>query len=113
MVLLEMAKQDNDLEKLTSKLSKKDYQLVDPKNFDGSEIIQALIRISEITIPLIFAYLMATKRKNTITFKYRGKVDIEITSELNKLNPNAEKIMESLKRMLKEVEENNEDDTDG
>ena len=84
MILLEMPLEHNDFEELTKILPSDAYKIIYPMHIDGQAIIQALIDLAKVSIPALVSYFVGRKSLINITWKYNGKVDLEMTAAINK-----------------------------
>ena len=83
-MLLEMPLEGNDFEELSRLLPEGSYTQVFPKHFDGQTVIQAIVEFAKISIPALVSYFVGRKSLVNITWKYSGKVDLEMTAAVNK-----------------------------
>lgn len=84
MILLEAPLENNDFDELTKILPKDAYVIIYPMHIDGQAIIQALIDLAKVSIPALVAYFVGRKSLTNITWKYNGKIDLEMTAAINK-----------------------------
>ena len=84
MLLLEMPLENNDFDELKKVLSNDSYTIIKPKHVDGQAVIQALIDVAKVSVPALVTYLIGRKSLVTMTWKYNGKVDLEMTAAVNK-----------------------------
>lgn len=83
-ILLEMPLEDNDFDELTKLLPEDSYTIFYPKHIDGQAIIQALVEVAKVSIPALVTYFAGRKSLVNITWKYNGKIDLEMTAAINK-----------------------------
>lgn len=83
-IILEMPLEGNDFDELTKLLSEDSYAIFYPKHIDGQAIIQALVEVTKVSIPSLVTYFVGRKSLINITWKYNGKVDLEMTAAVNK-----------------------------
>lgn len=118
MLLIESNVND-DVSKLTENLPIESFLVVNPKHFDGTQVVQVFIDLAEIVIPSAIAaistYLVTTRNNPTIKmkFNYENKVEAEIEGKLNDKNLQEneiyKEILELLKNQIKEEERNDVD----
>lgn len=92
MIVLEMPYEDNDFDFFKGVMSDEYYSIIVPKNVDGEAIIQAVIKLTEICVPALVSYFIGRKSLKTVTWKYKGKVDIEMTAAINNKELSEEKL---------------------
>ena len=107
MILLEIPLEENDFYDLVEKIGPQASTYCDiirPNNVDGQLIIQAFVAITSVTIPAIVSYLVGRRSKGTIVAKYKGKVDVELTAEINKNDMSEKWLIDYFKKFIEEVE---------
>lgn len=89
------------------------YSKIEPKNFDGSEIVQLFIEVAKISIPAISAYLVGKRNSNSITVKYTDeKISAEIKSHLSNKKFNQLQLQNYLEEILSTIVSKNEEKED-
>lgn len=78
-----MPLEGNDFDELTKLLPEDSYVIFYPKHIDGQAIIQALVDVAEVIIPALVTYFVGRKSLINITWKYNGKIDLEMTAAVN------------------------------
>ena len=107
MLLFEEPLKENDFDELMEKLGPQANtycDIIQPNNVDGQLIIQAFVTIASVTIPAIVSYLVGRKSKGKIVIKYKGKVDVELTAEINKKDISEKWLTDYLKTLIEEAE---------
>lgn len=84
MLLLEMPLENNDFDELKKSLPSDSYTIITPKHIDGQAVIQALIDVAKVSIPALVTYLVGRKSLVKMSWKYNGKVDLEMIAAVNK-----------------------------
>lgn len=80
------------------------YSIIEPKNFDGTDIVQLFIEVSKVSIPAIAAYLVAKRDSNSITVKYTdGKISAEIKTSLGNKKLNQIQLHNYLEKLLSTI----------
>lgn len=116
MLLLEMPLENNDFDELKKVLSNDSYTIIIPKHIDGQAVIQALIDIAKVSVPALVTYLIGRKSLVNMTWKYNGKVDLEMTAAVNKKELTEQKLSDYFYAQLEKSQslnikkENNETD---
>lgn len=118
MLLIESNLND-DISKLTGNLPIESFLVVNPKHFDGTQMVQVFIELAEIVFPSAIAaistYLVTTRSNPTIKikFNYENKIEAEIEGKLNDKNLQEnemyKEILELLKNQIKEEQRNDID----
>lgn len=102
-----MPLEENDFDELVEKIGPQASAYCDiirPNNIDGQLIIQAFVGITSVTIPAIVSYLIGRRSKGTIVAKYKGKIDVELTAEINKNDMSEKWLIDYFKKFIEDVE---------
>jgi hypothetical protein len=106
MFIIQMPLKGNNLSDLTKMLPNDSYSVVIPKNFDGTEVIQLFIDVTQMVVPSVVTYLIATRKKSSIIVKYNDeKVSAEIQATLNNRMLKKSQLYEYLEQLLKMISE--------
>ena len=108
----------NDFDELTKLLPEDSYTILYPKHIDGQAIIQVLVEVVKVSIPAMVTYFVGRKSLINITWKYNGKIDLEMTAAVNKRELTEQSLSDyfysqvdkSLKYDVNQGEEKNESD---
>lgn len=101
MLVIDLPSNSNEVEELTAVLPEGSYTVIEPKNFDGAEVVHVFIDLAKMAIPALVTYLVAKRNMNSITIKYNdGKICAEIQTTLNKRTFRTTQLHKKLETLL-------------
>lgn len=108
-LVIDLPSRNIEVNELTAILPDRSYSVIEPKNFDGAEIVHIFIDLAKITIPALVTYLIAKRNTNTITIKYNDdKISAEIQSTLNNKTLKETQLHKKLDALLNSIIESAE-----